>query len=303
MILTVTLNPALDCFIAKRYSSVLDESLVAGGKGINVTRALNCLGSESCATGFLGGQIGRQVLKELNKEKLNHCFVRIQGETRKNTTIHTASGVQQRDIQMGPLITRSEMTQFVDVYKKLLTKSSGVVISGRNAYGQNDALYARLIRIAQNEFSLPVTLDSSGPAFIQGLKAKPWMIKPNLEEAQEALSRRIKSEKDIIIALKAFYRRGVEIVIISDYLKGAYGFAFDRMIHVQPRQVKAAHDVGCGDTLVAGFISAFQKTKDFQQSLCTAVAAAAANNMSTTPGLVSKAQVKEMLNHIDLRLL
>ena len=88
MIVTVTLNAAMDRTLSvpnfqlghrHRASSGMAS---AGGKGINVARALKRLGAPVVCTGLAGGRNGTQIVEDLTHEGILHDFVRIQGESR-----------------------------------------------------------------------------------------------------------------------------------------------------------------------------------------------------------------------------
>src|SRR5579883_768868 len=60
---------------------------LAGGKGINVARALKRLDVPVVATGLAGGRTGTRIVEQLTDEAILHDFVRIQEESRTSTAI------------------------------------------------------------------------------------------------------------------------------------------------------------------------------------------------------------------------
>ena len=176
-ILTVTLNPALDCFVLRGKKEIYS----AGGKGINVSRGLKRLGVETVATGFWGGKIGLRIKKYLHQERINHDFVETSAETRINLTMAGDFGRHQRVIEEGHKVQKKFIDLFFKKYRQLLKKSRGVVICGRNANGLSDKIYSDLIQTARWK-NIPVFLDTSSAALKRAIKAKPFLIKVNEEE-------------------------------------------------------------------------------------------------------------------------
>ena len=88
MITTVTLNASVDRrYVLDNFEKggtfrVADYQATAGGKGLNVARVIGMLGEDVTATGFVGGSNGRLIVRELDKLRLRHNFVKINGETR-----------------------------------------------------------------------------------------------------------------------------------------------------------------------------------------------------------------------------
>ncbi|MCK4355917.1 hypothetical protein KAW44_02405, partial [Candidatus Bipolaricaulota bacterium] len=98
MIITVTLNPAIDKMYwvdRLKMGRVTQEEFLtrairsdtsAGGKGINISILLARLGVENVAMGFVGGHTGHVVVRDLRDEGVTTNFVWVNGETRTNVT-------------------------------------------------------------------------------------------------------------------------------------------------------------------------------------------------------------------------
>ncbi len=90
MIYTVTLNPSID-FIVKvdglklgDLNRMKEDFKLPGGKGINVSRILKRMDTESTALGFLGGFTGNFISEWLKEEQINTAFTNVQSDTRIN---------------------------------------------------------------------------------------------------------------------------------------------------------------------------------------------------------------------------
>lgn len=299
-VLTVTINPAIDC-LQIVSSRGLKESLSAGGKGINVSRALNFFRIYNTATGILGGSRGAAFHKMLRAEKIRADFFNITKESRVNLTrVYKNRTKVERKISLGPGINTQELNGFKRKYQKLLKRSLWVVIAGRKAKGACDHLYAQLTRMAKMAGS-KVVLDAADDSFYDGLKAKPFMIKPNLDELESFLGRKLRSIAQIKSVIQNFHRQGVEVVVVSMGAKGAIASDGKEMWQAIPPRLSVVNTVGCGDSLVAGFIYSYLKNKTLKEHIRTAVAAGCADALTIQPGLIRQKDFQKILKTIQLK--
>ena len=276
-VLTVTLNPAIDKTIRGKKTS-----LSAGGKGINVSRALNIFGIKNTATGIIGGKAGDNIIFRLKKEKIINDFFRIKKETRTNlTVIGPGSGRISRKIEKGPEVTAPEFAGFKKKFRSLLKGCRFVVFSGANANGLPDSAYAELIKIAEGK-GIKAALDTRDAPLAQGLKARPFLVKPNLEEAERAKG------------------RGANITLLTLGPGGAIAFGGKKLIFAKPPRLKAVNDVGCGDAFLAGFIAYYLKEKNFTDCIRAATAAGAANALSMGPGAFKKRDFEKVMKKVKI---
>ena len=306
-VLTVTLNPAIDKIIKVKNFSVgrdfrsEDITLSAGGKGVNVSRVLKSLGRHSIATGFIGGTTGKYIKEELGKEKIQNDFLEIRNETRTNLTILDQSTHKiTRVLEQGPRITSFELKRFKNKFSSLLKNCSVVIFSGSIAPGLPESIYFELIKIAQKK-NVKTVLDTSGKSLVLGLQAKPFLIKPNLEEAQYVLGKRVNSVSKIKDAIQRFPRLGIKIIILSLGEEGAVALNGKEIIKATAPRLKCENNVGCGDALLGGFITAQQKNQNFKDSLRFAVACGASNVLSIKPGLINPRVVKKLVKQIKIK--
>ena len=99
MIITITLNPALDRTLriehpleVGKLNRSSSSHLEPGGKGINVSRAVKALGGNSVALGFTAGTNGRVMKDMLTAAEIHYDFVDVAGQLRVNTQILDAQG-------------------------------------------------------------------------------------------------------------------------------------------------------------------------------------------------------------------
>src|SRR5512133_848275 len=182
MITTVTLNPMLDKTVyveAVRPGKIVRASRVeciVGGKGINVSRQLHHLGSDTLATGFAGGEIGTLIDRLLNEEGLSHGFIPVAGMTREGVTYRDANNVQTSIFEPPHAVTAAEADSLLSLCRSLIRKSSWVVCSGSSPSPEADGLFRDILTMTR-EAGIPSVLDSYGAAFRIALPAMPVLIK------------------------------------------------------------------------------------------------------------------------------
>jgi tagatose 6-phosphate kinase len=186
MILTVTLNPALDVTYAvpglvpgttHRVDSVATRP---GGKGVNVARLLHALGEPVVATGLAGGANGALLRAGLAAGGVEEAFTPIAGETRRTVVVATPAGATGF-WEAGPMVTAGEWAAFLDGYAALVRRAALLVLAGSLPRGVPAGAYAQLIAVARAAGAATV-LDADGPPLRHGLAAGPDLVKPNADE-------------------------------------------------------------------------------------------------------------------------
>jgi len=307
-ILTVTLNPAMDKtvivpdFRIGRDFRAKALSISAGGKGINVSQVLGHLGIKNVACGFLGGHDGRHMKQMLDKERISNDFCFVDESTRTSlTVIDPKNTTITRVLERGPRVTGKNIKTFRKKYTSLLTRCQYVVLSGRNIPGAGDSFYAELINLAKRKKVFTV-LDTSGDPYRIGLKEKPFMIKPNLGEAEQILCRKISSIRETMQAVKEIGSRDIPITAITLGSRGVIAFNGAQMVFAVPPKVKRKSPVGCGDAYIGGFIAAHSLKKSFTECIKTGVACGAANALSLNPGDIKKNIVNKLYKQVTIKL-
>ena len=187
----MTLNAAIDRTVAvpnfrlARRHRAVESRTVAGGKGINVARALSLLGRPVIAAGFVGGPTGTRVLEQLREESVLTDFTRIAAETRINlAVIDPTSGDQTEINERGPAVSPEEVKKLFERIGYLASGAKICVLAGSLPPGAGDDLYARLIADLARR-GVPVVLDAEGEAMLAGVRAGASMVTPNELEAEE----------------------------------------------------------------------------------------------------------------------
>ncbi len=308
-ILTVTLNPAIDrlveipSFALGHDNRTKSGVSFPGGKGINVSRALKCLGVKSVTAGFAGGAQGQNLLRDLLLEGLEHNFVFIQGETRVNLTVtDPKSGKVTRVIEAGPQIDKKDLSSFRDKFRRLAAKNDWVVLSGRGITGSPKGFYSELAETARKQ-GAKVIADTSREDLLAALKGKPFLVKVNREEAQAILKQELQTENALRGGLKKLLSLGAENAIISLGAKGAAATDGKVFYHASCPKVKAVNSVGCGDSVVAGFIFGFQRSEDFLEALLAGTAAGTASCLTAKPGELKRPDFGRIASKVAIKVL
>ncbi|ASN04208.1 hexose kinase [Virgibacillus necropolis] len=294
MILTVTLNPAVDIsykletFSLDTVNRVSDTSKTAGGKGLNVTRVLQQLGEDVGATGFLGGSLGDFIRGELSG--IEDYFVNIQGDTR-NCIAVIHEGRQTEILESGPAITEGEAALFLEKFSEHMRDVDIVTISGSLPKGLADDYYEKCITIASFH-DVPVLLDTKGELLKKTLKSKPFLIKPNLDELGDLLGKEVDEETEIVEALKTSLLNDIPWVVVTNGANGAFVKQGQNIYRVTAPKVNAVNPVGSGDSVIAGFAAGLSRGLADTQLIKFGLAMGVLNAMEEKTGHVN-------LNHLD----
>jgi 1-phosphofructokinase family hexose kinase len=310
MILTVTLNAAIDRTVAvpnfrlgHRHRAV-ESRTVAGGKGINVARALNRLGRPVIATGFAGGPTGLRVLEQLREEAVLTDFTRIAGETRINmAVIDPTSGEQTEINERGPAVSPEEVEAFVARLGYLADGAKLCVIAGTLPPGAGVDLYARLVKDL-GERGVPVVLDAEGEAMLAGLRAGATIVTPNEREAEELVGQEFSDRHDLVHGLSELIRLGAGEAAITrpEGCVAALGEGSERrFVEVRTEPLDAVSTVGSGDAFVAGYVAARYDGRPAGECLAYGVACGAESTQHFGAGTVDRNQVERLLGEVHVQ--
>lgn len=259
-IATVTLNPAIDQtasiphFTAGTVNRVEWEQSDPGGKGVNVASFLADFGYRVAVTGFLGS--GNPTLFEelFAHKRIEDCLVRIPGRTRTNIKIVDEAQQRVTDINFpGQTGTVEAIATLAQNILALMARYDWFVLSGSVPAGIPTDLYRELIGLLKAQ-GKRVVLDTSGEPLRQGVSAAPYAIKPNIDELQELVDRRLDSEVDLLQAARQLLRTGISCVVVSMGRRGALFVEADAGVLVTPPTVTVKSTVGAGDAMVAGLV-------------------------------------------------
>ena len=293
MIVTVTVNAALDRTltvpvfqIGYRHRST-EAMTLAGGKGINVARALKGLDIPVVATGLAGGRTGTRLVEELTSEAILNDFVRIAGESRTSTAVADPTAGTYTEInEWGPEVTPAELETLMEKLYYLSRGADFVVFAGSLPRKVATSFYGDAIRdLARRD--VRVVLDSEGDALRYGVEAGPFLVSPNQTEAEQLVGQELEDDEDFLMALEAIAEMGARNVLITlengCFALLRFGRRTRRVRAFAPR-VEPISAVGSGDVFVAQFLAAIVEEKSPEDAVRLAVAAGAASVLELGAG-------------------
>ncbi len=306
MIFTVTLNPAVDRELTVAdivFDTVLrasDWRVDCGGKGFNVARMLKSLGVSSVALGFAAGKSGELLNDKLHSLGIETEFVWVEGETRTNVSIVSAdNGHYVKVNEPGPTITEADLAQLAQKIGDRVQAGDWWVLAGSLPPGVPPMYYTELITIIQSA-GAKVFLDTSDEALRQNCGAKPLLVKPNDEEAHELTGLPVNTPAEIAAVGKAISAMGPVSVVISLGKQGAVLIDAGKAWLAASPKIVAANPIGAGDSMVAGIVWGLSQGDSMQDALCKGIACGAATASQKGTSVGSLAQVKELLEKVEL---
>jgi 1-phosphofructokinase/tagatose 6-phosphate kinase len=303
LIVTVTLNAAMDRTLlvpsfqlGHRHRASLAFGS-AGGKGVNVARALRRLGVPVACTGLVGGRSGTQIAASLTDEGILNDFVRIEGDSRTSTSVLDPLSDQYTEInEWGPEVTEAELDALRDKLAYLTQGAEYVVLAGSLPRGVDPSFYAELIRDL-NKRQILTVLDAEGEPLRLGVQSEPHLVSPNVREAEELVGHEFNDEADLTAGLDEIAELGARNVLIS-LEAGCYALVRDegeahRLRGSAPR-LEAVSTIGAGDTLLAGFLAGRVTGQSVDESVRGAVAAGAASVLEAGAGRFDPAEAARL---------
>ncbi|MBI5669224.1 MAG: 1-phosphofructokinase family hexose kinase [Chloroflexi bacterium] len=306
MILCVTANPALDRslvipgFTTGRIFRPDNLLVAAGGKGINVARALRGLGGEAVCAGFLAGYNGRLLAELAEREGLPGVWTWIEGETRICTILADPDGDVTVVNENGPVVTAADWERLADDVTRESARAEAVCFSGSLPPGSPPTAFAGLIQ-ALCESGRAVWVDTSGKALTAALTVPGASIKVNGDEAGEVLGRTIVDASSAADAAGDLQARGQGMVTLTLGAAGAVLARNGQRWHAQPPPLKVVSPVGSGDSFLAGMALAFAQGHAPDEALRRAVAAGTANALTVGGGSFSRVDFERVLAGTTVR--
>lgn len=296
MIYTITFNPSIDYFVSLDNLTVgrLNRSAVeffkAGGKGINVSQVLTNLGLNNIALGFVGGFTGKKLVDLLNENNINNDMIFIENQnTRINVKI---SANNETEINADGIFVDEKDVDNLIIKLKDIKSDDYVVISGNISKKCSINLYKYLVEKIK-ALCNNIVVDCSGDLLKSVLKLEPFLVKPNLEELEQFANSELKTDYDIKQAMIKMQKCGAKNVLLSKGSDKAVFLGTDWLFYEkEPYKGKVANTIGCGDSMVAGFIYEYIKIGDTKKALNFSVAVSSASAFKT--GLADKNDLKKL---------
>lgn len=305
-ILTLTLNPALDLTVRlrqlelgalNRSEAVLTQ---AAGKGLNVAQVLADLGHQVSVGGFLGADNQAPFEALFQRRGFHDGFVRVPGETRSNIKLAERGGRVSDLNGPGPEVDAQAQQRLLDDLGRLAAGQELAVVAGSLPRGAEPAWLLELLQRLKR-LGLRVAFDSSGEALRQGLRAAPWLVKPNAEELAEACA--AEGIDDLDEQARRLQAGGIEQVVLSRGADGVRWFGPGIALQATPPRVEVASTVGAGDSLLAAMVHGLLAGWPAERVLrhATAVAAIAVSQFDF--GIADPQRLADLQERVAVRAL
>jgi 1-phosphofructokinase family hexose kinase len=305
--LVLALNPSIDAEwrVAQvqweEKNTVETERRWAGGKGINVARWLRHLGGQPRLLLPLGGPTGIELAAGLRAEGILANILPLREPTRVNVIVTTVAGRQLRFNPAGPKLSRQEWDLVLGAVQRSLPRAALLILSGSLPRGLPVTAYARLIRQARR-LGVKALLDCDGEALAAGVKARPFLVKPNEQELAQWRGRRLRTEAEMIRAARALSEATGGWVLISRGPKPALllNQATSAILFARPPRLTPRNSVGAGDALLASVARQIQLGARPGEWLRNGVAIGCAATRCAAGGLPPARLVQKLLRRIPV---
>jgi 1-phosphofructokinase len=318
MIITVTLNPAVDKIYwvdGLKVGEVTQEEFLtrasasdtsAGGKGVNISVLLARLGVENVAMGFVGGDTGHIVVRDLRDEGVTTNFVWVNGETRVNMTV-LEKGREHIPIlidEAGPQISEQEIARFLRRFKRMLHRASWVVLAGSVPPGVDAQLCRSLTQLAKDA-GAKVVITASGCALSSALAAAPYLVKPDTRERLAIDGVEVATPGQIVSVGRGMLDAGVEIVIISHEVTGDIAITREGTweISTAVRTTQLKNLLGADDVFLGGIVHKLDRGEPLEEALRFGMAAGIVSAESREKIGVDPARIAAEMERVTVRRL
>lgn len=301
MIYTVTFNPSIDYIVSMddfslgKTNRTKEEKMFPGGKGINVSTVLTNLGIPNIALGFIAGFTGDEIKRLTMKRGILCDFIKLpEGNNRINIKLKDFDGTEINGA--GPTVSQKELDILLGQLQKLKDGDS-LVLAGSIPSSMPTEIY-QIIMEKLKDKQIDVVVDATKELLMNALSYRPFLIKPNKHELEDALDIIIKTKEDAIRYARYLQRFGARNVLVSLSGDGAIfvseeGESFEA--NVPPGTLVNA--VGSGDSMIAGFLSGWEKTHNYKEAFLMAVASGSASAYSEE--LATKDEVMKLHSKIQ----
>lgn len=285
MIVTVTLNPALDKtvtlpgFAVNTVNRVQSVRLDPGGKGINVSKAVLALGGKTLAISVLGGANGGFIKSAMDALGLPNRMILTEGPTRTNLKIVDPVLGTNTDInEPGSPLSKEVLDKVWQTINESVQPDDTVVFAGKNPPGMADELLALWIRKLKS-MDVRVCVDTVGEPMILALAEGPDIIKPNKDELSELIGRELHTDDEIVAAARELIADGVGLAAVSMGSSGAIFVTKDQCIRGYSPKVSVGSTVGAGDSMMAALAHYTDAGCSLEETARRAIATASAKVM------------------------
>ena len=307
MITTVCLNPCIDktvsvsALIPGGLNRIRSSRLDVGGKGVNVAVTLSRLGMDARCALFLPGEGSAPLTDKLRAEHIGMDAVNVPGCLRVNLKVFDESESRITELnESGAPVTDAALEEMARVIENCARHSDLVVLSGSLPPACPSDYYRTLIE-RLNGAGVKCALDADGLRLREGLKAHPYLVKPNRDELEELTGEPLRTLNDIARAARGLIERGVSIAAVSLGAEGAL-IADEHSVYYAPKlDIPVRSTVGAGDAMCAGLCAGLARGDLLEDIFRLGMACAGAAVMSEGTRPIERAECERLMPRVDVR--
>lgn len=307
-IVSLSLNPAIDLtyqvptLIHDQKSRATATHYDPGGTGINVGRALETLTSNTHTCYITAGKTGEMLDSLIAQELKNTYSLKVNGETRINTTIMQQSPKQQYQVNdLGPAITHIQLEEIIEQFLTLCKQGIGI-LTGSLPLGIADSTYAEINSRLKQQGGRAI-IDAPVNILKQTLNGQPFLIKPNLHELETLCQKSLTSIESVAAEARDLTRLGIEHVCISLAEKGAILTTSENSHYCQSPDIIVASTVGAGDSMVAGLAYSLSLNTPLKEALKFAVACGTGTARQPGTQLFKPEELAQLASQVTVKTL
>ena len=275
----------------------------AAGKSINVAKVLSTMGAHPVATGFVGGDRGRELLGVLKSKGIEAEFAQVSEPTRQCISVldRSARTVTELVEESRPA-TASDYASLKAIIQRRLPRCQAVVMSGSLTPGGPKKFYEE-ITLQANAAGILSIVDAQGGALVEALAAKPGLVKPNRRELAATLQRTVESETDLIAAMTQLRERGAVRVVVTAGTSATLALHGNCLWRIQSPVISAINPIGSGDAFTAALAWRLVQGEELGEACRWGAAAGAANALSAMPGELERCDVERLVGEVKVERL
>jgi 1-phosphofructokinase family hexose kinase len=262
-----------------------------GGKGLHVALTVAALGEPVRLVGLIDAAHRREFQDVLGARGVEFHGVETAGSLRTCLAIRDQGGARITEIlEPGPELDSAAREALRSRFLALAGTSDLTVLSGSTPPGFDESAYGDLVRTLRAS-DVRCLVDASGGLLRSAVEARPFLIKPNREEAEALTGETIEGPAAAARVARALGARGVTMVVVSLGAAGAVAASEGRVAHASVTVPGSAHPVGSGDCLLGGMAVGLARGDGLEDVLRLGVACGAANTLSAETGWVRREDV------------
>ncbi len=280
MILVAGLSPAwqqilrFEGFRLGEVNRAAETHWCASGKAVNVAWALSALGAEVELISTVGGVAGSSLRRDVDAQGIRTHWIETAAATRVCTTVLTeARGTVTELVENAPAIEAVELANFVATYQRRVQEAELVVLTGSLPGGVSRDFYHELLQMTP----CPALLDVRGDELAAALACRPLVVKPNREELEHTLGRRLETEAQLLEGMREIQAQGAGWVVVSQGADTLWAVGNKETLRISPPGVQAVNPIAAGDCLAAGIAWGIVRGESLPEALLLGVAAATEN--------------------------